>query len=84
MAKLIYSDLFDGSTLTSKVLCKHQDKIDILAREWAREKAFDYALTRYLQDHGEMDYDLYNHAVVLFEHSDLSVSEIFQKIREED
>ena len=81
MLKLTYADLVDSSTFTSKVLRKHQENIEILAQEWAREKAFDYALTRHLQDYGEMDYELYNYAVALFERSDLSVSEIFQKIR---
>ena len=84
MPKLTYVDLVDSSTLTSKVLSKHQEKVETLEREWVRAKAFDYALTQHLQSYGEMDYELYNHAVALFEHSDLSVSEIFQKIREED
>lgn len=81
MLKLTYADLTDPRTLTSKVLSKHQENIKILELRWTREKAFEYALTRHLQDYGEMDYELYNHAVALFEHSDLSVSEIFQKIR---
>ena len=84
MAKLIYSDLFDSNTLTSKVFRKHQKNIEILELKWTREKAFEYALTQHLQNYGEMDYELYNHAVALFEHSNLSVFEIFQKIREED
>ena len=84
MLKLTYADLMDSSTFTSKVLRKHREKVETLEREWVREKAFDYALTQHLQSYGEMDYELYNHAVALFEHSNLSVSEIFQKIREED
>ena len=81
MPKLTYADLTDPRTFTSKVLGKHQEKIELLELKWTREKAFDYALTRHLQDYGEMDYELYDYAVALFEHSDLSVSEIFQKIR---
>lgn len=84
MLKLTYVDLVDSRTLTSKVLSKHQEKVETLEREWVRAKAFEYALTQHLQSYGEMDYELYNHAVALFEHSDLTVSEIFQKIREED
>lgn len=83
MPKLTCVDLVDSRSFTFKVFGKHQEKIETLEREWVREKAFEYALTQHLQSYGEMDYELYNHAVALFEHSDLSISEIFQKIREE-
>ena len=44
-------------------------------------KAFNNALTNYLQNHGEMSYDLYNDACAMFDHSDKTVSEIFEEIR---
>lgn len=81
MLKLTYADLANPHSLTTKIVNKHQESIKLLELRWTREKAFEYALTRHLQDYGEMDYELYNYAVALFEHSDLSVLEIFQKIR---
>ena len=81
MLKLIYADLDDSYTLTAKMFSKHQKNIEMLEEKWVREKAFKYALTQYLQDYDEMDYELYLYVVALFEHSDLSVFEIFQKIR---
>ena len=82
MLKLTYTELTDPRTLTYKSFHRIQEDIDLLERKWARLKAFDLALTGYLQTHGEMDYELFNCAVAWFEHSDLSVSEIFRKIEE--
>lgn len=82
MLKLTYAELTDSRTLTYKAFHRIQEDIDLLEKKWARLKAFDLALTGHLQTYGEMDYELFNCAVAWFEHSDLTVSEIFQKIRE--
>ena len=82
MLKLIYNDLVDRTTFTSKIINKRQEEIERLERKLAKMKAFDLALINYLQTNKEMDFELYNCAAAWFEHSDLSVSEIFQKIRE--
>lgn len=84
MIKLIYSDLVDRNTFTSKVMSKHQEKIQALENKLEKLKTFDIAFTNYLQVKKEIDYETYNCIVAWFEHSDLTVSEIFQKIREED
>lgn len=84
MIKLIYSDLVDRNTFTSKVMSKHQEKIQALENKLEKLKTFDIAFTNYLQVKKEVDYETYNCIVAWFEHSDLTVSEIFQKFREED
>ncbi len=84
MLKLVYNDFTDENTFTSKIMNKHQEEIKRLEKKLARIKFFNFALTNYLRTHGEMDFELYNCAVAWFEHSDLSVTEIFQKITEID
>ena len=80
MLTLRYNELIDRGTFTSKVFDKHQREIEWLEAKWARMKAFDVALTGYLQVHGKMSYELYNEACAMFEHSDKTVSEIFREI----
>ena len=80
MLTLRYNDLIDRGTFTSKVFDKHQREIEWLEAKWARMKAFDVALTGYLQVHGKMSYELYNEAWAMFEHSNKTVSEIFMEI----
>lgn len=82
MLKLIYTDLSNPCTLTHKVINKHREEIKVLEKKLTRIKAFEQALAEYLQAYGEIDYELYNCAVAWLEHSNLSISEIFQKIRE--
>lgn len=82
MLKLVYNDLVNQTTFTSKIMNKHQEEIERLETKLTKIKEFDRALTNYLQNYKEMDFELYNCAVAWFEHSDLTVSEIFQKIRE--
>lgn len=84
MLKLIYSDLADRNSFTSKVMSKHQEEIKVLENKLEKLKTFDIALTNYLQVKKEIDYETYNYIVAWFEHSNLTISEIFQKIREED
>ena len=81
MLTLKYNDLVDSSTLTSKVFAKQQREIKWLEVKLERMKAFDTALTNYLQTHGEMNYNLYNEACIMFDHSNKTVSEIFEEIR---
>ena len=81
MLTLKYNDLTDYGTFTSKVFAKQQQEIKWLEAKLERMKAFDIALTNYLQTHGEMSYDLYNEACAMFGHSDKTVSEIFEEIR---
>lgn len=81
MLTLKYNDLTDSSTLTSKVFNKQQQEIKWIEAKLKRMKDFDIALTNYLQTHGEMSLDLYNKACAMFDHSDKTVSEIFEEIR---
>ena len=81
MLTLKYNDLTDSSTLTFKVFDKRQREIEWLEAKLKRIKDFDIALTNYLQTHGEMSLDLYNEACVMLDHSDKTVSEIFEEIR---
>ena len=83
MLTLKYNDLTDYGTFTSKVFAKQQQEIKWLEAKLERMKAFDAALTNYLQTHGEMSLDLYDKACVLFDHSDKTVPEIFKEIRKE-
>ena len=81
MLTLKYNDLTDSSTFTSKVFNKQQQKIKWTEAKLKRMKDFDIALTNYLQTHGEMSLDLYDKACVMFDHSNKTVSEIFEEIR---
>lgn len=81
MLTLNYNDLVDSSTFTFKVFDKQQQEIKWVEAKLKRMKDFDIALTNYLQTYGEMSLDLYDKAYVMFEHSDKTVSEIFEEIR---
>lgn len=81
MLTLKYNDLTNYNTFTSKVFARQQREIEQVEAKLTRMKAFDAALTNYLQNHGEMSYDLYNKACAMFDHSDKTVSEIFEEIR---
>lgn len=81
MLTLNYNDLVDSSTFTFKVFDKQQQEIKWGEAKLKRMKDFDIALTNYLQTHGEMSLDLYDKAYVMFEHSNKTVSEIFEEIR---
>ena len=81
MLTLKYNDLTNSSTFTSKVFNKQQQEIKRAEAKLKRMKDFDIALTNYLQTHGEMSLDLYDKACVMFDHSDKTVSEIFEEIR---
>ena len=81
MLTLKYSDLVFCDTFTFKVFDKKQREIELLEAKLKRMKDFDIALTNYLQNHGEMSLDLYNEACAMFDHSDKTVSEIFEEIR---
>lgn len=81
MLTLKYNDLTDSRTFTFKVFDKRQREIERLEAKLKRIKDFDIALTNYLQTHGEMSNDLYDKACVMFDHSDKTVSEIFEEIR---
>ena len=81
MLTLKYNDLVFCDTFTFKVFDKKQREIELLEAKLERMKAFDVALTNYLQNHGEMSYDLYNEACAMFDHSDKTVPEIFEEIR---
>ena len=81
MLTLKYNDLTDSRTFTFKVFDKRQREIEWLEAKLKRIKDFDIALTNYLQTHGEMSLDLYDKACVMFDHSDKTVSEIFEEIR---
>ena len=80
MLTLKYNDLIDSSTFTSKVFDKQQQEIKWIEAKLERMKAFDAALTNYLQAYGEISLDLYDKACVMFDHSDKTVSEIFREI----
>ena len=81
MLTLKYNDLTDSRTFTFKVFDKRQREIEWLETKLKRMKDFDIALTNYLQTHGEMSNDLYDKACVMLDHSDKTVSEIFEEIR---
>ena len=81
MLTLKYNDLTDCGTFTSKIFAKQQQEIKWAEAKLERMKAFDTALTNYLQTHGEMSLDLYDKVCVMFDHSDKTVSEIFEEIR---
>ena len=81
MLTLKYNDLTDSRTFTFKVFDKRQREIEWLEAKLKRIKDFDIALTNYLQTHGEMSNDLYDKACVMLDHSDKTVSEIFEEIR---
>lgn len=80
MLTLKYDDLNDSSTFTSSVFDRRQEEIEWLEAKWLRLRAFDVALTNYLQAHGKMSYELYNEVRIMFDHSDKTVSEIFKEI----
>ena len=84
MLTLKYNDLTDSRTFTFKVFDKQQQEIKLAEAKLKRMKDFDIALTNYLQNHGEMSYDLYNKACVMLDHSDKTVSEIFMEIEKRD
>ena len=84
MLTLKYNDLIDSSALTSKVFAKHQREIKWLESKLERMKAFDAAITNYLQTHGEISLDIYNKAYAMLDHSDKTVPEIFEEIRKRD
>lgn len=81
MLTLKYNDLVFCDTFTFKTFAKQKREIELAEAKLERMKAFNNALTNYLQDHGEMSYDLYNKAYVMFDHSDKTVPEIFEEIR---
>ena len=81
MLTLKYNDLTDYDTFTSKVFARQQRGIEQVEAKLERMKAFDISLTNYLQTCGEMSHDLYNEACAMFDHSDKTVSEIFEEIR---
>ena len=81
MLTLKYNDLVDCSTFTFKVFDKQQQEIEQVEAKLKRMKDFNIALTNYLQTHGEMSHDLYNKACVMFDHSDKTLSKIFEEIR---
>ena len=81
MLTLNYNDLVDSSTFTFRVFDKQQQEIKWVGTKLKRMKDFDIALTNYLQTYGEMSLDLYDKACVMFDHSDKTVSEIFEEIR---
>ena len=81
MLTLKYDDLIDSSTLTSKIFAEKQEEIKLVETKLERLKAFDTTITNYLQSHGEMSYELYSLACVMFDYSDKTVSEIFEEIR---
>ena len=81
MLTLKYNDLIDCGTFTFKTFAKQQREIELTEAKLERMKAFNNALTNYLQNHGEMSYDRYNGACAMFDHSDKAVSEIFEEIR---
>lgn len=81
MLTLKYNDLTEYGTFTSKIFEKRQREIEWLETKLERMKSFDLALTNYLQTNSEMSFDLYDKACVIFEHSDKTVSEIFEEIR---
>ena len=84
MLKLTYKDLTDSSTFTYKTMNRHYKKIKALEKELKRMKDFDVAITNYLQNHREMDYKKYHYAIAYLEHTNVKVSEIFQRIHEEE
>lgn len=81
MLTLKYNDLTDYDTFTSKIFARQQREIEQVEAKLTRMKAFDASLTNYLQTHGEMSHDLYDKACIMLNHSDKTVSEIFEEIR---
>ena len=81
MLTLKYNDLIDCGTFTFKTFAKQQREIKLAEAKLKRMKDFNIALTNYLQIHGEISYDLCSKACVMFNHSDKTVSEIFEEIR---
>ena len=81
MLTLKYDDLTDPRTFTFKAFDKQQQEIKLVEAKLKRMKDFNIALTNYLQTHGEMSNDLYDKACVMLDHSDKTVSEIFEEIR---
>lgn len=81
MLTLKYNDLIDCGTFTFKVFAKQQQEIEYVEAKLKRMKDFNIALTNYLQIHGEMSHDLYNEVCIMFDHSNKTVSEIFEEIR---
>lgn len=79
MIALKYDDLTDSSTLTSKLFEKRQKEIELAEAKLERMKAFDVAITNYLQNHGEVGFNFYNEACVLLYHSNKTVSEILRE-----
>ena len=81
MLTLNYNDLVDSSTFTFRVFDKQQQEIKWIETKLKRMKDFDIAITNYLQTYGEISFNLYNKARIMFEHSGKTVSEIFEEIR---
>lgn len=81
MLTLKYNDLVYCDTFTFKTFAKQQREIELAEAKLERMKAFNTALTNYLQTHGEMSHDLYDKACIMFDHSDKTVPEIFEEIR---
>ena len=81
MLTLKYNDLVDCSTFTFKTFAKQQREIELAEAKLERMKDFNNALTNYLQTCGEMSFDLYNKACIMFDHSNKTVPEIFEEIR---
>lgn len=81
MLMLTYEELVNPRSLTYKSFDKIQSNIDLLEKKVTRLKDFHLALTKHLRTCGEMDYETYNCAVAWLEHSDLTISEIMEKIQ---
>ena len=74
MLTLKYNDLNNSGTFTSSIFNKRQEEIEWLKAKWLRLRAFEAALTNYLQAHGKMSYELYNEVCVMLDHSDKTVN----------
>ena len=81
MLTLNYNDLVDSSTFTFRVFDKRQQEIKWAETKLKRMKDFDIAITNYLHTYGEISFNLYNKACIMFKHSDKTVSKIFEEIR---
>lgn len=81
MLTLKYNDLVYCDTFTFKTFAKQKREIELAEAKLERMKAFNNALTNYLQTHSEMSLDLYDKACIMFDHSDKTVPEIFEEIR---
>lgn len=81
MLMLTYEELANPCSLTYKSFDKIQSNIDLLEKKMTRLKDFHFALTEHLRACGKMDYEMYNRAVAWLEHSDLTISEIMEKIQ---